>query len=253
MKLRANLLLVWLMALIGMSNASLLAAADVATAFDAANKLYEEGKYADAAGAYEKLAQSGSVSPAIYFNLGNARFKSNQIGRAIAAYCQARRLAPRDPDVRANLQFARNQVQGPTLRAGRWQRWLGELSLNEWTLLTTGAVWLWLSLLALIQWQPAWKRTLHGWVIASGAAVAVSALCLGTTIYTGCATRTVIFATPDMAVREGPLEESKTAFTAHDGAELKVLDQKDDWLQVGDGGRNVGWLRREQVLFAPPA
>ena len=99
-----------------------------ATAFDSANKLYEEGKFAEAVSAYEKLAQSGETSAALYFNLGNAFFKSGQIGRAVAAYRTAEQLTPRDPDVRANLQFARNQAQGPTLSPGRWQRWLGRLS-----------------------------------------------------------------------------------------------------------------------------
>ena len=49
-------------------------------------------------------------------NLGNAYFKSGQLGKAIAAYREAEQMSPRDPDVRANLRFARNQVQGPTLR-----------------------------------------------------------------------------------------------------------------------------------------
>ena len=77
--------------------------------FEAANKLYEEGKFAQAAAAYEQLIQSGRVSAPLYFNLGNAWFKSGQMGRAITAYRRAEQLAPRDPDVRANLQFARNQ------------------------------------------------------------------------------------------------------------------------------------------------
>lgn len=248
MKLRAHLFLIWLAAFVGMSGASLLAAAGVAGAFDQANKLYEEGKYADAAGAYEKLVQSGSVSPAIYFNLGNALFKAGQIGRAIAAYRQAERLTPRDPDVRANLQFARNQVQGPTWRAGRWQRWLGTLNLNEWTLLAAGAAWFWLLLLAAIQLRPAWKQTLRGWVIASGVGAAVLAVCLGAALYAGGARQTVIVTAPEVAVREGPLEESKSTFTAHDGAELMVLDQKDDWLQVTDGARRIGWLKANTVL-----
>ena len=75
--------------------------------FDTANKLYEEGKFAEAAAAYESLVQSRQVSAALYFNLGNAWFKSGQIGRAIAAYRQAEQMTPRDPDLRANLQFAR--------------------------------------------------------------------------------------------------------------------------------------------------
>src|SRR5262249_50947196 len=99
-------------------------------AFDAANKLYEQGKFNEAASAYEKLVQSGQVSAALYFNLGNAFFKAGQVGRAIAEYRRAEQLTPRDPDLRANLQFARKQIQGPTLAASRWHDWLGKLSLN---------------------------------------------------------------------------------------------------------------------------
>src|ERR1700722_4648585 len=87
-------------------------AADVSAKFDVANKLYAEGKFADAAATYEKILQSGAVSPALYFNYGNAEFKAGNLGRAIASYRQAKQLSPRDADVRANLEFARSQVQG---------------------------------------------------------------------------------------------------------------------------------------------
>src|SRR5262245_41102750 len=117
------------------------------SAFESANRLYEQGKFTEAASAYQKLVQSGYASTAVYFNLGNAFFKAGQIGQAVAAYRQAERISPRDPDLRANLQFARNQIQGPTLGIPAWQRWLGKLSLNEWTLLAAGAVWVWFLLL----------------------------------------------------------------------------------------------------------
>src|SRR5689334_21968587 len=55
-------------------------------AFDSANKLYEQGKFTEAASAYEKMVQTGQASAAVYYNLGNAFFKAGQIGRAIAAY-----------------------------------------------------------------------------------------------------------------------------------------------------------------------
>src|SRR5689334_7524861 len=108
-------------------------AADTFPDFDAANRLYEQGKFPEAAAAYEKIAQSGPASAAVYFNLGNARFKSGEAGRAVAAYREAERLAPRDPEVRANLQFVRNQVQGPTLKPRFAERWFGRLTVNEWT------------------------------------------------------------------------------------------------------------------------
>ena len=97
-------------------------AADISAEFNAANKLYAEGKFAEAAGTYEKILRFEAISPALYFNYGNAEFKSGNFGRAIAAYRQAAQLTPRDAEVRANLEFARNQVQGPTLRESRWRK-----------------------------------------------------------------------------------------------------------------------------------
>lgn len=219
-----------------------------AAAFESANKLYEEGKFAEAAAAYEKLAPPGQTSAALCFNLGNACFKSGQIGRAIAAYRQAEQLTPRDPDLRANLQFARNQVQAPTLSPGRWQRWLGRLTLNEWTLLAAAAVWLWLLLLAILQWRPALRPTLRGYVLSLAILAALLCVCVFAALRQARFTRTAIVITGDAVVRYGPLAESPAAFTVHDGAELRILDQKDDWLQVSAGPRKAGWLRRDQTL-----
>jgi tetratricopeptide (TPR) repeat protein len=225
--------------------------ADTTAAFDAANKLYEQGKFSEAASAYGNLARSNGASAALYFNLGNAFFKSGQIGRAIAAYRSAEQITPRDPDVRANLQFARRQTQGPTLARGPAQRLLGKLTLNEWTVLASVVIWLWLLLLALCQWRPAWRRALRGYVITFAIGTTVLCCCLAAAVYEGRLTRLAIVVTPDAPVRNGPIEESQNAFTVHDGAELTVLDQKDDWLQVSADGRRVGWLRRDQVLIAP--
>jgi len=217
--------------------------------FDAANKLYEQGKYAEAAAAYEKLVQESQSSAAVYFNLGNAFFKAGQFGRALAAYHSAEQLAPRDPDVRANLQFARNQVQGPTLAFSRWQQWLGRLTLNEWSLLAAGVVWLWLLTLAALQGWPELRRTLRGFLIGLGIASLALCACLGAAVVQNRVLRTAMVIARDAVVRHGPLEESQSAFTVHDGAELRVLDQKDDWLQVSTGPNRIGWLRADKVLL----
>lgn len=229
-----------------------LRAENAFSAFDAANKLYAEGKFSQAAAGYQKLLQSGKESEAIYFNLGNALFKDGKIGRAISAYQEAERMAPRDPDVRANLQFSRNQVQGPTLGApDRWERWLGRLSLNEWTWLAAASVWAWLLLLTLSQWRPALKASLKGCVLWLGAVMLVLCLGFGAAFYSARLTRRAIVVAAETTARQAPLEESQNAFTLHDGAELLVLDQKDDWLQVKADSRRIGWVRRDSVLLAP--
>jgi tetratricopeptide (TPR) repeat protein len=220
-------------------------------AFDAANKLYEQGKFADAAAAYAQLAKNPSAGAAIHYNLGNALFKSGQIGRAIAAYHKAEQLAPHDPDVRANLRFARSQAQGPTLAPSRWAEWLDKLSLNEWTLLVTAVFWSWFLCLALQQWRPSMRSTLRGYVLTLFAATAAFGFCLGSAYYHARVARTAIVVSPEAVVRYGPLDESQTAFTAHDGAEFRILDQKDGWLELTDGVTRTGWVRQDLVLVSP--
>ena len=250
MKARLHLLTIWLTALLGLTAAICLPAADVAPAFDAANKLYEQGRFMEAANAYEPMLSGSSTSPTILFNLGNALFKSGQIGRAIATYREVERLMPRDPDVRANLQFARNQVQGPTLRASWLERWLGAFSLNEWTLLAAGAFWTICVLMTAGQWQPQWQRRLRVYAAAAGGAAVVLFACLSLTLQQQ-SRETAIVITSEVVVRAGPFQESQSAFTVHDGAEFRILDGKDEWLQVSDGAHRSGWLKREQVAVWP--
>jgi tetratricopeptide (TPR) repeat protein len=232
-------------------SARTFAADELAGAFDAANRLYEQGKFAEAVSAYEKMVQSDSVSPALYFNLGNAFYKSGQVGRAIAAYRQAGRMAPRDPELRANLRFVRNQVQGPTLRPGWWRRWLDALTLNEWTVLASAALWIWLVLLILVQWRPRLKAALRSGILGGGIATALIVLCLAAAFGAGHSTPAAVVIADRAAVHNGPLDESPTSFTLHDGAEVALLDEKEDWLQISAGKQESGWVRRDQMMRLP--
>jgi len=238
--------------IVGLGLMSSFAAAGPDADFDAANKLYGANKFAEATVAYEKLVQSGSVSPALLFNLGNAHYKSGHVGLAIAAYRRAGQLAPRDADLRANLQFVRSQVQGPTVRPSLVERSLSVLSLNEWAGLSAGAFWITVGLLALRQLRPTLAGTLRtGTRMAAvitgllGAALAYSAI-------TQAPDRMVVVTLREAMVRITPNDEARSAFTANDGAELRVLDRKDDWLQVTDSeARRFGWVKREQVMPCP--
>ncbi len=244
--LRTFITLLLLLALISQQS---FAATEVETAFDTANKLYAENKFADAAAAYEKLTVTGTISPALYFNLGNAQFKAGQIGRAIAAYRQAETIAPRDPDLRANLQFARNGVQGPTIKSSAWQRWLGTLSVNEWTWLCVAGVWITFGLLIARQLKPAIVPALINWTWITAGCTAVLCVCLALAFSQRAAQQIAIVTTAEANVRNSPLEQSPSTFTAQDGAELRVLDSKDDWLQVTDDTRRIGWVKRESAML----
>ena len=117
-------------------------------------------------------------------------------------------------------------------------------------MLAAGAVWLWLLLLAVLQWRPSLRPALRTYVFSLAILAAVLCVCVAATLRETRFTRTAIVITSEAVVRYGPLAESPTAFTVHDGAELRVLDGKDEWLQVSAGPNRVGWLRRDQTLVS---
>ena len=199
--------------------------ADISASFDSANKLYEQGKFPEAAGAYEQMIKSGTVSPAIYFNLGNAYFKAGQLGHAIAALREAENLSPRDPDMRANLQFIRARVQGSTASPSRWRQWFAALTINEWAILTAAMLWVWLTLMVLIQFRPALKQSLRTLLWCGGVATLVCGGCLGV-VWSNDSTKTAIVVAHDAVLHNGPLDEAPAAYkTFRDKADgcIKVV------------------------------
>lgn len=228
-----------------------LFAADLASDFSAANKFYAQGKFPEAAQAYETILKTGAQSPALLFNYGNAEFKSGHLGLAIGAYQRAAQLAPRAVELRANLAFVRNQVPGVTLREGRWQRWLGALTLNEWTMLVAVTFWLTFILLAVKQLRPALGVNLRGTTLTLVLLTVFSGALLGVQAANHFFNATAVVITDNVTARSGPFADAQSAFAARDGAELSVLDQRDGWVQVVDGAGKSGWLPAKQVDVLP--
>jgi tetratricopeptide (TPR) repeat protein len=233
--------------------ATKLLAADVAVDFSAANKLYAEGKFPDAATAYEKILQAGAQSPSLWFNAGSAEFKAGHLGKAIAAYRQAELLAPRDAELHANLTFVRNQVQGATVRESSWQNWVGSLTLNEGTVLTAALFWLTLGVFVVRQLRPALVPKLQGVTRIFVVLTIFSATVLGLQAANHFSNGTAVVTVAEATARSGPFDEAQSAFTARDGAELSVLDQRDGWVQVANNAGKSGWLSTKLVSVLPGA
>jgi Ca-activated chloride channel family protein len=80
---------------------------DSAASFNLADALYKNGKYDEAAALFRALAAPGSrLAPAARFNLGNSLYGKQDYAGAVAAYRDALRLVPGDPDAAHNLELA---------------------------------------------------------------------------------------------------------------------------------------------------
>ena len=74
-----------------------------------ADSAYVHEEYQKAIDSYEALLKKG-VSAELYYNLGNAYYRTENITRAVLNYERALLLSPSDPDIRFNLQMARSKT-----------------------------------------------------------------------------------------------------------------------------------------------
>ena len=105
---------------------------------DNAKKYYQSGNYEDAIDEYEVLILDGFINPYVYYNLSDAYYKNNEIGKAVLNLERALKLMPRNKDFRINRNIFAKIVQEPEKNIA--ERFLYKIllivSLNEIILIT---------------------------------------------------------------------------------------------------------------------
>jgi tetratricopeptide (TPR) repeat protein len=254
-----TLTLISVFLLVGLVTAvSVLSPATVADmeAVSTANQLYAVGHYAEAAKIYEQLIAQDVQNSVVFYNLGNAYYQQGDLGRAILNYQRAARLAPRDGDIRANLEMAREQAielfpeeaTGPiNSLASVARNWL---TLNETAVMALG-LWFTLGFL-LLAWRQledsTARRSVRYALIVAVVLLTVTGLLLGSRLYTRHAQPDGVVIADAVAVSSEPEELKATDFSLHSGTEINVVETSGDWVRLDIPGEAVqGWIPVEAV------
>lgn len=238
---------------VAIAAATLARAADAPapnTIFFHANTLYGEERYAEAAAEYERIVDAGLESAPLYFNLGNAWFKAGDVGRAVLAYERALRLAPADPDVQANLRFARegDADEGPSLPSRVLFPFAARVATD--TLLAWSSALYALAMLLLIvaRLVPAADRTAKRAALVMGVALVVTASSAAFRLVTvDLPTYAVVVAPAGTTVRFEPSATGTAHFDAKVGSVLRVLAARDQWAQVARRDGTRGWVPADAI------
>ena len=223
--------------------------------FKTANDLYSKGKFIEAAELYEEIVNNDYESYELYYNLGNAYFKLEEIPSAILFYERAKKLAPDDEDVNFNLQIAKLKTVDkiepvPQFFMEEWVDSISELfSLQAWTALGLIFAWLAFTFLAafLMIWSPLWKKTFFAAGIISFVIMAASIFFAYEENTELTADDSAIVFTPSVYVKSSPSDEGTNLFILHEGTKVQILDEVGEWQKIRIADGNVGWLPKESV------
>jgi tetratricopeptide (TPR) repeat protein len=219
-----------------------------------AEELYQQERYLDAIETYEALRSSGVEDGVLYYNLGNAYFKAGRLGLAILNYERARRLLPGDDDVRENLAFAGELISegaeppplplavGLVVDLYRRARPDSLAWIVSACFLLGGAA---VTLLLLDRW-PRLRTLAFSTLAAGGVAAVVAGACLAAKLEAAKRTEAIVV-TENAYVRSGPGEASPRLAEIHEGLKVRVLSEREGFVQVSLANGLTGWIPREQV------
>jgi tetratricopeptide (TPR) repeat protein len=209
--------------------------------FASAVEAYKKGDYEGAVRLNRDVLAAGIESAAIHFNLGNSYLRARQIGRSVASYLRAERLAPRDGDIKANLGYVRGLVNGPAAVDKRplWASPFEQVAVDElrWSALI---IFMLTATAVLIGLYAGLKRRKVAWWALIGGILLVY-------VVIGLFTRAVEETGRGVAleradVRFEPSPQATTYFKLLEGTELRVLREKDGWLKVERLDHKAGWV-----------
>lgn len=218
--------------------------------WDRANTLYHNGDYAGAIAVYESIIETGYVSSKLYYNLGNAYFKDNSIGKAIVNYNRAQRMAPSDEDIKYNLAVANSYIKDrvddvPEFFLSSWTKKLRvSLSSNVWAVISLAV--LACALGCVLVYMLSQKKGLRkaGFFMT----IVFAVLFVMSITFSVKEKRKLVNASEAIvvasavSVRSSPDGSSKELFIIHEGTKVDVLGRFGSWTEIMIPYGDKGWL-----------
>jgi len=220
-----------------------------------AAELYSKSQFDAAAQIYEKvLAQYGS-SDKLYYNLGNAYYKSKNIPSAILNYERALRLNPGDNDIRFNLEMSQSRIVDKIDPVGMFMvtRWYKSLE-NSYNSNTWGGISIFFFLIfiaCLFAYFFAKESRLKKIGFFTGIfALFISILSL---VYSADQSDRIvnpdqaILFTPTVTAKSSPDQSGTDLFVLHEGSKVTILSVLGSWSEIELADGNIGWLESKHL------
>lgn len=243
-------ILIWL-AMLSYSTAQAQEAHTYALPLQKAQQLYNAQKYDSAALIYQQIVDEDKMEAfELYYNLGNAYFKLNEIPSAILYYEKAKKIAPQNQDLAYNLALCNRMIPDkietvPQLFFIKWYRAAyNALSVDSWAYLSLFIFVISLLLLAIVFMATSlrWRRL----------AFALSIIFIGLTLLSVGIThqkykafvqhKEAIVFSPSLTVKSQPSDSSVDIFVIHEGTKVQVLDEVGEWRKIKIQNGSIGWV-----------
>ena len=217
----------------------------------AADSAYVKGDYKAAIEIYESLAANNGESADVYYNLGNAYYKSENIAKAVLNYERALLLNPGDEDIRFNLELARSKTVDKVAPEYKFflMEWLESiinlLSISAWSILAVVSFVVMLLTLLLFLFGKSVSTKKTGFIIALFSLfITIFANLSALHRYHYLTERSdAVIMEPSVTAKSTPSNSGTELFVIHEGRKVKISDDSmREWTEIELEDGNKGWI-----------
>lgn len=216
---------------------------------------YAKGNYQQAIKDYQEILKTG-VSSEIYYNLGNAYYRTDNITQALLAYERALQLSPGDNDIRFNLQYARSKTIDKITPETEmfFVTWYHSLvnftSVDRWANTAIVSIVMALLLILVFLFAPQmWARKSGFYGSAAFLLLFAFANLFAFQQKHELETKQgAIVIAPTVNVKKTPAASGTDVFVIHEGTRVDITDRgMKQWrgIKLADG--REGWLKTSQI------
>ena len=224
--------------------------ADLGKLWEEANAAYADADYNKAISGYNAILDAGYVSHKLYYNLGNAYFKDNKVGRAILFYNRALLLKPGDKDTRYNLEIANGRVVDkieavPEFFVTRWVRGVrSAMGSNAWAAMSLVllAALLGAALVYLLSGKLVLRKVGFYVGICSFAAMVFALVFSISERHEILHSSEAVVMSTAVPVKSSPDRASKDIFILHEGTKVRVVSSLGEWREIEIASGDKGWI-----------
>ncbi len=215
------------------------------------NMLYGKNQFDKAIQKYLTVLNQGYEAPELYYNLGNAYFKTNDFTNAIYYFEKSIKLNPADESAQFNLKVCNTKIadkieEVPQLFIKRWWISLSHImSLNTLTIIVILTFFLFfLSLAIYLLSRTVVLRKLFFFVSLFMVFLTVFSLLFAYSQYKeNNRTDMAVIFEPTLSVKSSPDEKGNDIFVIHQGLKVNITDQIVEWSEIRLGNGSKGWVK----------
>ena len=222
---------------------------DIHKLFNEANDLFISKKYKKSIELYEKIIDSGQENSTVFYNLGNAYYRSGFIGHAIWAYKHANKFSPRDKDIIHNLKIAEakkiDRINSPPLFILHDFYRKIKSSMTMFELILVGGILFFVFSLLWIKQIFSGKRNILSkniFQILLTVIIIVHAVILEMAFERKRISNEAIIVEKSDAQSSPILGDNKVLFQINEGSVVEVLEEKNNWSEIILIDGKKGWV-----------